>query len=94
VVDCGEDSVELDGVVAELERRGLRRVLCEGGPRLFASLLGAGLVDELCLTLAPVLTAGDGPRITLGPSLPAPQPATLVSALEAESALLLRYTLR
>jgi riboflavin biosynthesis pyrimidine reductase len=36
-----------------LAERGLTRVLCEGGPRLFGTLLGAGPVDELCLTLSP-----------------------------------------
>jgi len=94
VVDCGEEAVDLHRLVAELEARGLRRVLCEGGPRLFAALLAAGLVDELCLTVAPVLAAGDAPRITTGPPLHAPRPMRLVSALEEESALLLRYSLR
>ena len=94
VVDCGEDAVDLRLVVAELERRGLRRILCEGGPRLFAALLAADLVDELCLTVAPLLTAGDAPRITRGPGLPAPRPATLLSVLEQDGTLLLRHSLR
>jgi len=94
IVDCGDESVDLSLVVAELERRGFRRLLCEGGPRLFAGLLACDLVDELCLTLAPVLIAGEAPRISRGPSLGVPRPAALVSALEEESALLLRYSLR
>jgi len=94
VVSCGDEIVDLRLVVAELERRSLRRRLCEGGPRLLASLLAADLVNELCLTLTPVLVAGEAPRISRGPSLPVPRPATLVSALEAESSLLLRYSLR
>ncbi len=51
-------------------------------------------MDELCLTLAPVLTAGDALRITSGPSLAPPAAATLVSVLEDDGTLLLRYTLR
>lgn len=94
VVDCGHEEVDLRLLVAELGGRGLRRLLCEGGPRLFAALLAAGAVDELCLTVAPLLAAGDAPRITCGPPLPVPTGASLLSALEDESALLLRYGLR
>lgn len=94
VADCGTELVEPRRVVAVLHARGFRRILCEGGPRLFAALLEADLVDELCLTMAPVLTAGDAPRITRGPVLPVPREATLVSALEEDATLLLRYALR
>lgn len=94
VVDCGDESVDLAQAVSELEGRGLRRLLCEGGPALFAALLSTGAVDELCLTLAPVLAAGDAPRITRGPSLPTPRDATLLSLLEEDSTLLLRYAVR
>jgi len=94
IVDCGDETVDLGLVKAELERRGRRRILCEGGPRLLTDLLAAGLVDELCLTLAPVLVAGAAPKITHGPAFPAPLGAKLLSALEEGSNLLLRYSLR
>ena len=93
VVDCGGEVVDLRLVVAELERRGMRRVLCEGGPRLFDDLLAADLVDELCLTVAPVLVGGAAPRVTDGPPLAPPRTATLLSALEEDATLLLRYAL-
>ena len=93
MVDCGDERVDVRLLVSELHGRGFRRLLCEGGPRLFASLLAAGAVDELCLTLSPLLVAGDSPRLTCGP-LAAPQPACLLSVLEEDSALLLRYSLR
>jgi len=68
-----------------------RQVLCEGGPSLFGELLAADLVDELCLTVSPLL-AGSGPgRIAAGPPLPAPRRLTLRHALSAEGMLLLRY---
>ncbi|HZT16170.1 MAG TPA: dihydrofolate reductase family protein [Gaiellaceae bacterium] len=51
----GAGLVDVRAAVGELRRRGLRRILCEGGPTLFGSLLDAGLVDELFVTLSPVV---------------------------------------
>ncbi|MFT3662577.1 MAG: dihydrofolate reductase family protein [Gordonia sp. (in: high G+C Gram-positive bacteria)] len=65
-VDCGVDTVEPARLRAVLAERGLRRVLCEGGPRLHAELIAAGVLDQLALTLSPNLTGGDGPRIAHG----------------------------
>lgn len=59
VETCGVDAVDVREVVARLHGRGLGRILCEGGPALTRTLFASGLVDELCLTLAPVL-AGEG----------------------------------
>lgn len=56
----------LPEALAELGRRGLTRVLCEGGGQLAAGLLGAGLVDELVGYTAGVLLGGDG-RAAIGP---------------------------
>jgi 5-amino-6-(5-phosphoribosylamino)uracil reductase len=79
-------------VVGELDRQGLHRVLCEGGPRLFGDLIADDLVDELCLTVAPVLAGGDAGRIARGPEGSAARALTLVGALHEDGALLLRYT--
>jgi riboflavin biosynthesis pyrimidine reductase len=49
------DEVDVLAAVAALRERGLARILCEGGPTLFGSCLRAGLVDELFLTLSPVV---------------------------------------
>ena len=67
VVSAGQDSVEPRAILAELERRGMRVVLCEGGPSLFGQLLSAGLIDELFLTLAPQVAgrSSDEPRLSL-----------------------------
>lgn len=46
--------------------RGIRGLLCEGGPRLHADLLAAGLVDELFVTIGPKLAGGSGPRMVEG----------------------------
>jgi riboflavin biosynthesis pyrimidine reductase len=53
-------------VLDELARRGLYRVLCEGGPNLLGEIVEHGLLDELALTLAPMLVAGGAPRIVAG----------------------------
>ncbi len=71
VVIAGEGArVDPARVVRELADRGLRRQLTEGGPRLLGQFVAAGVLDELCLTLSPMLTAGDAQRIAGGPGSP------------------------
>jgi riboflavin-specific deaminase-like protein len=92
VVVVGDDQVDLHAVLAALEERGLRRIACEGGPTLFGALIAHDLVDELCLTVSPLLTGGDASRIAIGEHIEQPRKMRLVSALHAdESLLLLRY---
>src|SRR3954467_9180843 len=69
VVTAGHTRVDLATAVDALRERGLRRVLTEGGPALLAQLAVAGRLDELCLTVAPLLAAGHSKRITDGPPL-------------------------
>jgi riboflavin biosynthesis pyrimidine reductase len=101
VVVCGDQHVDLTVAVRELRARGLRHVLCEGGPRLLGSVTAAGLLDELCLTVSPLLvggadaatggTAGSGGRILAGPALPAAGQLELAHLLEEDGALFARY---
>jgi 5-amino-6-(5-phosphoribosylamino)uracil reductase len=93
--DAGGEVVVLprltpDAVLAELAGRGLHRVLCEGGPTLFGALQTADAVDELCLTLSPLVAGGTAGRIARGPDGP-PREMTLAGVLHAEDTLLLRY---
>jgi riboflavin biosynthesis pyrimidine reductase len=53
----------LPEVLADLRGRGVERLLCEGGPTLNRALLDAGLLDELFLTLSPVVSGEKGPPI-------------------------------
>jgi riboflavin-specific deaminase-like protein len=78
--------------LADLRARGVRALLSEGGPTLFRALLGDGLVDELFLTLTPMLT-GDGAEtgILTGPRLATPARLRLQWVLRAGSELFLRY---
>ena len=91
VIVAGDLVVDLTAAVAALRDRGLGRVLCEGGPHLLGQLAAAGLLDELCLTVSPLL-AGPGPsRITAGAPFPA-RPLTLAHLLEDDGFLFCRYT--
>jgi riboflavin biosynthesis pyrimidine reductase len=96
--------LDLPAALAELrERFGVRTLLCEGGPHLNAQLLEAGLVDELFLSLAPVLAGGDldknpahpeALRILAGHELSPPVDLELLSVLEQDWSLFLRYRVR
>lgn len=92
VIIAGDERVDPATAIAELGARGLRRIACEGGPGLFGSLIEQDLVDELCLTVAPLLTSGGQGRIATGPATP-PRRMTLAgAALGADQPhLFLRY---
>jgi riboflavin biosynthesis pyrimidine reductase len=93
------DQVDLRRAVACLSERGHAAILSEGGPTVFGSLLAAGLVDELFLTVSPLLAGrGSSPRLPLVDGvelLPdATLPVQLVSLRRHEHHLFLRYALR
>jgi 5-amino-6-(5-phosphoribosylamino)uracil reductase len=92
VVIAGDGmGVEPARAVRALAELGHTRLLTEGGPRLLGQLVAAGVLDELCLTVSPLLTAGDAQRIAGGPSVPVPQRFALVSLLEEGGFLYGRY---
>ncbi len=74
---------------------GIRSVLCEGGPTLNASLLPAGLVDELFLAIAPAL-AGSAGALSILDRAPLAEPVDLdlIWLLESKGQLFARYALR
>jgi riboflavin biosynthesis pyrimidine reductase len=78
--------------LADLRARGVRALLCEGGPRLHRSLLAAGLVDELFLTITPLLTGDElQPTIVAGGKLAEPIGLDLLWLLRAGPELFARY---
>lgn len=91
VITIGDDAVDLGEALRRLRERGLAHLLCEGGPHLFGSLAAADLVDEVCLTVSPLVTGPGAGRITAGPASP-PKGMALRHVLEAEGSLFLRYT--
>jgi riboflavin biosynthesis pyrimidine reductase len=91
VLVYGEVDVDLAASLDVLHGFGLGQILCEGGPHLLAALSRADLVDEMCLTLSPLLV-GPGPgRITAGAPEHSLRHMVLRHAFEADCALLLRY---
>jgi riboflavin biosynthesis pyrimidine reductase len=96
-----DGQLDLAAALAELRARfDVQTLLCEGGPHLNAQLLGAGLVNELFLSLSPLLAGGDPPaggealRILAGPELTPPVALQLRGVLEHDSGLFLRYSVR
>lgn len=89
VIVAGADRVDPRRAVAALHERGLGRILCEGGPVLNGLLAAAGLVDEVCLTVSPLLLGGDAARILDG--APVRTGLTLVQILEEDGFLFCRY---
>ncbi|MFG2400369.1 pyrimidine reductase family protein [Streptomyces lydicus] len=84
----GVDPARVAGVLAE---RGHTRLLTEGGPMLLGQFAAAGALDEMCLTLAPVVAVGEAPRIMNGPAVPVPERFALASVLEDAGFLFTRY---
>jgi riboflavin-specific deaminase-like protein len=84
---------DLPLLVAKLnEERGIRSILCEGGPTLNSHLLAAGLVDELFLTLNPKLSGGAAAlTIVAGRELVEPAELSLVSVAEGDGDLFTRW---
>ena len=87
------DVTDPAAVLAHLRRsEDVRLVMGEGGPRMNGRLLAAGLVDELFLTLAPVLAGDDdAPAIVAGPPLAPPCRLRRLWLLGAQGDLFARF---
>jgi riboflavin biosynthesis pyrimidine reductase len=88
VLACGEDEVDLVAAVGALVDRGLTQILCEGGPHLLGSLTAADLVDELCLTVSPLLAGPGARRITDGLASTDARPLPLLHVLSTDEGFL------
>jgi riboflavin biosynthesis pyrimidine reductase len=88
VVIAGPTDVAMGEALAALGERGFDNVLAEGGPTVLAQLAAADLVDELCLTIAPVLAPGPAGRILAGRDPAAALSLQLRHVLEADDGYL------
>lgn len=92
VVVAGRHRVDPHALVDALVERNLSRLLCEGGPALLGTLAAADRIDDLCLTVAPLLVAGGEARVTAGPQVQPPRSLDLAHVLEHDDYLYLHYT--
>lgn len=90
VIVAGDAEVDLAAALRALAGRGLRRVLCEGGPHLLGDLAAAHLLDELDLSLGPILAGPGAARVIAGTPFPA-RPMPLRQVLEEDGFLFCRY---
>ena len=75
-------------LVAELDRRGIQRVLLAGGAEIYAAFAAAGLIDEWILVVEPILLGGGTPVL----AFEAEQKLRLAEQrMLNEGSLLLRY---
>jgi riboflavin biosynthesis pyrimidine reductase len=94
VIVAGDDSADLGFALRALAERGYRRVLAEGGPQLLGELAAEELLDELCLTISPLVASGAAGRIAVGTSAAQTGRLELRHVLEEEGHLFCRYTRR
>jgi riboflavin-specific deaminase-like protein len=93
LVIAGDVEVDLvEGLRMLATEHSVHNVICEGGPTLNTALLATGLVDELCLTVAPQVTGRDGHGIVSPPATPAE--LKLRGLCEQDGELYARYGVR
>lgn len=90
VIAVGEGEIDWVQVKSRLAAYGMNRVLCEGGPTLHGCLIEQDLVDELCLSIAPVMTSGTATRTAHGLSA-VENTMTLGHVLQVDDLLLTRW---
>ena len=93
VLVCGDDDVDLPRALDRLAVLGHEQVLCEGGPQLFRAALRAGVVDDLALSVSPMLVGAAEARL-LGEELADRIPLGLRQVLEEDGMLFTRYDVR
>jgi riboflavin-specific deaminase-like protein len=91
VMVFGDTAVDLSAAMKALAGRGMAEVLSEGGPHLLGALIAADLVDDMCLTVAPLLAGAGASRIAAGGLGSAVRQMALVHVLVAGDQILLRY---
>jgi 5-amino-6-(5-phosphoribosylamino)uracil reductase len=91
VIEAGRGDVDFTAAMRDLAARGVGSILAEGGPTLNGDLARVGLLDELCVTLAPRLASGDAKRILAGSTLAELGVLSLHAVFEQDDYLFLRY---
>ena len=90
---AGDETVDIDAVLERLHGDGVEVVVCEGGPTLNAAMVDSGVVDEWCVTVAPLIAGGDSQRIVSG-AAPGDDEYALESLVTADGLLFGRWVRR
>ena len=86
----GTGELDLAAVLADLRRRGIERLMVEGGARVLSQFLAEGLADEFRLAIAPVFVADSrAPRLLAGTRVSGRM--TLAGLSRAGDVAVLRY---
>ncbi|CAM2969228.1 riboflavin biosynthesis pyrimidine reductase [Williamsia muralis] len=88
---AGHDQVDLPQAIDALRERGFRRILCEGGPSLLQALAEHDLIDEMCVTVSPMIAGGQGGSPRSKTTLGGPRRMKLAHVLSHNDFLYLRY---
>ena len=91
VIVAGQDKVDLPAALTALADQGLSRVNCAGGPHLLSQVAAGGLLDELTLTVSPILAGPGAGRIVAGAAFASASPLTLAQILTEDGYLFCRY---
>jgi riboflavin biosynthesis pyrimidine reductase len=75
-----------------LDNLGAGLILCEGGPHLLRQLAASELLDDLLVTVAPLITGGSATGLLAGDALPKPLSFDLVDVARADDHLFLHYS--
>lgn len=96
IVVAGDEKVDLEEILSILKKKGVERLMVEGGATLNWSLIEAGLVDEISVYVGPMIIGGAGaPTLVDGPGLSGDYPKLeLISADLIDGGVLLRWRLR
>ncbi|MGK9269455.1 pyrimidine reductase family protein [Williamsia muralis] len=89
---AGHDRVDLPQAIDALRGRGFQRILCEGGPSLLQALAEHDLIDEMCVTVSPMIAGGQGGSAQSKTTLGGPRRMKLAHVLSHNDFLYLRYT--
>ncbi|HET7018943.1 MAG TPA: pyrimidine reductase family protein [Streptosporangiaceae bacterium] len=96
VIIAGDHEVSATAIVDRLAELGHRKILVEGGPTLLAQLSAAGLLDELCWTVSPLIEGGGAARMMVSKTSDPPitRDFSLRALLEDDGFLLASYIRR
>jgi riboflavin biosynthesis pyrimidine reductase len=93
VIVAGDDRVEPAAAMQALTELGHRVVLCEGGPNWLGELVAADRLDELCLSVAPLM-GGDPLPVSVTPPGAGLAEFELKGVMAEDHTLFLRYERR